>query len=78
MTEKQLLNLKNEINEAKTKVSELTGEKQALLRQLKEEYGCKTIDEAQKKLKSLQKEIEKLEESIEQGIEELETKYDFE
>ena len=78
MTEKQLLNLKEEINEAKTKVSELTGEKQALLRQLKEQYACKTIEEAQKKVKSIQKEIEQLEKNIEQGIEELETKYNFE
>ena len=78
MDEQRLLELKQEIDEAKTKVSELTGQKNALMKQLKEEYGCKTIQDADNKVDDLEKQIDDLNSQIEQGIEELETKYDFE
>ncbi len=76
MTEKELLDLKEEVEEAKTKVSELTGQKQALIKQLKEDWKCATVEEAEKKLKSMKIDIEKLEEQIEEGTKELEEKYE--
>ena len=75
MDEKQLLELKKKVDAAKSKVSELNGHQQALLKQLKDDWGCKTIDEAEKKLKSMKDEIGQLEQSIREGVKDLEEKY---
>jgi len=50
MNERELLQLKKEIDEAKQKTSELKGERQALMKQLKEEWNCETIEQAQSKI----------------------------
>ena len=78
MNQDKLLALKTEIEEAKTNVAQLTGQKNTLMAQLKKDWGCKNLVDAKKKLKDLQKQIDDLNSQIEQGIEELETKYDFE
>jgi len=75
MKEADLLKLKQEIDQAKSSVSELKGQQTALLKQLKEEWGCSSIEEAEKKIKKMQKEIETLDASIETGLEELEEQY---
>ena len=75
MTEQQLLDLKDQVEEAKTKVSELTGQKQALMNQLKTDWNCKTIEEANTKLKGIENSISVLEKKIERGVKELEEKY---
>jgi hypothetical protein len=74
LDEDALLNLKAEIEAAKTTVSELTGQKNALMTQLKETYGCKTIDEAEKKLEKMDKNIKSIEKQIEEGTKALELK----
>jgi len=76
LDEQDLLDLKSEIDDAKEKVSELKGQKTVLLNQLKTDYGCKTIEEAEKKLRTMKKEIESLDEQIEDGLKELEEKYE--
>jgi len=76
LNETQLLKLKKQVEEAKTEVSELRGHQSALTKQLKEEWGCKDIAEAEKKLKAMQKEIEQIDASIAEGIKELEENYD--
>jgi len=43
MDEQDLFRLKEDVEEAKQKVSELKGERQALMKQLKEEWSCDTI-----------------------------------
>ncbi len=78
MTERELLELKKKVDEAKSTVSELTGHKQALMKQLKDDWNCKSAEEAQKKLKSMNKEIEDIESQIEEGVKELEEKYNIE
>lgn len=76
MNEKQLFKLKEEIDTAKTEVSELKGHLSALMTQLKTDWKCNTVEEAEKKIKSLKKDIDKLDEQIQTGITELEEKYD--
>ncbi len=75
--EKKLLELKREIEEAKSKLSELKGRKEYLLQELYEKWGCKSLDEAQSKIEELEAEIESLEKVIENEIEELENEYNF-
>jgi len=77
MTEQQLLNLKKEIEGAKVQLNQLEGQEKALMNQLQKDWGCKTIAEAEKKLKAIQKEIDTLNEKINCGINELEEKYDI-
>jgi peptidoglycan hydrolase CwlO-like protein len=74
-TERELLNLKEEIAAAKNKVAELKGQQNALLRQLKEEWGCTTIEQAKRKLTQMEKDITKLDEEIKKGMDELNEKY---
>ena len=75
MTEKDLLRLKKDIDEAKNTLAELNGQKGTLTKQLKENWDCSTIEEAEKVLKKMQIEIEKIQEDIDSGISELEEIY---
>ena len=75
MNELQLMQLKKDVDAAKTKTTELTGQKNALMKQLKDDWKCSDLDSAQKKLTKMDEELETLEGQIEKGIEELQTKY---
>jgi len=77
MTKQELLDLKDDVAEAKSKVSELTGQKTALMSQLKTDWDCKTIKEAEDKLQEMEDSISKLEKKIETGVSELENKYEL-
>jgi predicted CopG family antitoxin len=74
MDKKDLLRLKDEIDEARTTVAELTGKKKSLLLQLKETYNCNTLEEAEKKVLEMTKQIEKMDLQIQNGLDELEEK----
>jgi hypothetical protein len=74
MTEEKLLELKNSIDRAKITVSELTGQQKSLLSQL-EEWGCKTIEQAEVKLKTMEEEISNFNNKIAIGTAEIEKKY---
>jgi predicted nuclease with TOPRIM domain len=73
--EQHLLNLKEEIAEAKNKVAELKGQQIALMKQLKDEWGCSTLEEAKAKVKQMEDELSDLDEEIQKGIDELNEKY---
>ena len=74
MNENDLLKLKSDIDKAKVAVSELTGQRNALMKQL-EEFGCKTIEQADSKLKEIESEVSVFNNKITQGVKELEEKY---
>jgi hypothetical protein len=76
MTEQQLLDLKKKVDRAKTTVSELEGQRKAQMKQLSDDWGCKTVEAAEKKVESMSNDIETLDKQIKKGIEELETKYE--
>lgn len=67
MTRQELLNLKANIEEAKIKASELTGRKTQLLKQLKNDWNCADIDQAEDKLQQLEQQIEKLNKQFNEG-----------
>lgn len=75
MTEHDLLQLKEEIDEAKELQSKLEGQREALLQQLKEEYGCSTIKQAEKLLTKMEKDIETMSDEIQDGLDLLEKEY---
>jgi chromosome segregation ATPase len=75
MKEQELFELKGEIDEAKQKVSELTGQKNALMTQLKEDWGCDTIEEAEERLATMDKNITIITKKIEKASQELEAKF---
>lgn len=75
MTEHELLQLKEEIDEAKELQSKLEGQREALLQQLKEEYGCSTIKQAEKLLTKMEKDIETMSDEIQDGLDLLEKEY---
>ena len=77
LTEQDLLDLKKKIDRAKTEVSELTGQRNALMKQLREEYNCKSLEEADKELQRMEREVTKLESQIETGMKDLQEKYEW-
>ena len=77
MDERKLLELKKEIERAKGKLSELKGQKEYLLKELKEKWGCDSIEVAKEKVQELISSIETLETEIEKEIEELQNEYDI-
>lgn len=77
-SEQKLLKLKEEITSAKTTLSKAEGKKDVLMSQLKSQFGCSTLEEAEKKSKQMEKSIEKLTTSIEEGLLDIEQKFDIE
>ena len=73
-TEQELLNLKRDIDTAKGEVSELKGREKRLMEQLADDWTCKTVKEAEKKITTMEGEITQLDHKIRQGVEELEEK----
>jgi len=77
LDEQDLLDLKKEITDKKTKASELKGELKTLTDLLKNSYNSKTKEEAIKKLKELGKQIESFEKRIKKQTAELIEKYNL-
>jgi hypothetical protein len=76
-TEAQLLDLKKEVETAKTKTAELTGQQKAIDKQFKDEWQCNSIDAAKKKLAGMDNDIATYDKKIKDGVELLEEKYNI-
>lgn len=72
LSKQQLLDLQEEVQTAKTNASELKGQQTATLTQLKADFECKTIEEAEEKLATMDATILTLSKKIEKGSTELE------
>lgn len=75
MTKRQLLELKEKIDVAKSEVATLKGRQDYLMQQLQEQWDCKTVKMAEKKVEELQANIDNIDIQIEKGIDELKSKY---
>ena len=73
--EQRLMELKTEIDKCQQEVSKLEGQKDLLNKQLKEDWKCDTIEEAQEMITKLNKQVDTLSNEIDTGIEEIESKY---
>lgn len=72
----KLVKLKKEIDQAKLDKANAEGALDQCLTRLKEEFGCKTIEAAQKKLNGMKERQEELAEEIEEALKELEEEFD--
>ncbi len=77
MDEHTLLDLKKDIDEAKTKVSELKGTLKHLMTELKTQWKCSTVKEAKTMLTQLETERDKTQQRIDSGLKELGAKYEM-
>lgn len=75
MEKEDVLDLKNQIDDAKSKNSELRGQLKQILQTLKKEHGCTSIEDAEEKLKTIEQSIAIQEKKIKRGVRELQEKY---
>ena len=75
-TKDELLQIKEDIDDAKTRQSELEGKQQLLMEELQEEWGCKTLEEANKKIEEMGSDFDNISVKIRKGIKKLEDTYD--
>ena len=72
LTKEELFDLKDQVAEAKTKASELTGQVQLLEKQFEADWGVKTVEEGKGKLSIIEKQILRVDKAIEKGADEIE------
>ena len=72
LSKQQLLDLQEEISDAKSATSELKGQQTAILSQFKNEHDCNTIEEAEEKIESMDKNISIIDKKIKRTSVELE------
>ena len=72
LTKQELLDLQEEVSDAKTATSELKGQQTAVLKQFKDEHDCNTVEEAEEKVETMDKNITILDKKIKRFSEELE------
>jgi hypothetical protein len=66
-TEQQLLDLKKEVEAAKTQSSELTGQQKSLMKQLKDEWACASTEAGDKKITQLLTKLKEIDRQIEEN-----------
>ena len=69
---KVLENFLSKLEKLKNEQLEAEAEQKVLMRQLQEEFDCKSVKEAEKYMKELDKELEELEEKADKEFEKLE------
>jgi len=72
-----LLNMKKTIEQSKTALARLEGELSGKLKQLKTDFNCSNLAEAERKLDKIDKAIDKDEKQLKQAISELQEEYDW-
>lgn len=75
MTERELLEFKEEIEEVKNEISKLEGRKSTLLEQLKKDWKCDSLKDAKTLLARKKKRQDVLKKRIEELETEIENKY---
>jgi len=74
----KLLKMKTKIDEAKNELSKLEGKQEQLIDSLNKDFDCKTIEDAEQKLRKTEIELDKKEKELNNGLLELEKKYNWE
>lgn len=76
LTEKQLLGLKEKIENVKSQIQSAEGKKEYLLQELAD-LGCSSVKEAEEKIVDLQENIDELSDKIQKIVEQIEDNYDI-
>ena len=74
-TEKDLLALKKKINDGKSKIAEIKGKQDYLLKALMEQWGCKNVEEAEKYLVKIQSNLDSVSSKLDAILEEIAITY---
>lgn len=72
---KQFAELKSKVEQAQQRMDRAQGSLDQLMKQLKEDFDCKTIEEATAKLKKLKKEESSIEEEFTEAMEKFNEKW---
>lgn len=73
----KLLRMKEKIDKAKADVSRLEGSRDQLYKTLRKDFECKTLKDAEKKVKKIGKELDQKETALAEGVAGLENDYDW-
>ena len=76
MTPEELLELKEKIDTSKTNVAELEGRKKQLNEDLKKNWKCDTLEQAEKKVDDMQEDIDEKNKTINEKTTALEEQLD--
>ena len=74
--EEDYARIKKKVDRAKQEEAELKGEQKALLKQLKDEFGCTTLKAAQKEVKKLEAVAQERKEEYEQALKAFNAKWE--
>jgi predicted transcriptional regulator len=77
-TANELLDIKDQIEKADKRKSELQGQIKELLSRLKKDHGCSSGKEGDKKLEKMQLDLEKMQDKLDKGTADLQEKMDVE
>lgn len=77
MNKKQLLELKEKIEEAEREDSRLEGRLSELFVQMKEKFGCESLEELENFIKETKKKKEEQEEEFDQAVKLIEDNYEI-
>ncbi len=75
MTEKDLVQLRDKIDQAKQELASLEGQEKMILKSLQQEFDCNNVKEAKELHEERVKELEKLEDEITEDLNQLELDY---
>ncbi len=77
MSTERLLEIKNQIDNAKSKQSEVKGQIKSTNDQMEQRFKVKTLSAAEKELDKIGKELDEKESELKEGQEKLEGAYDW-
>jgi len=72
---KEYVQLKKRVDQAKQKADKAVGALEQIMKQLKKNFGCNSLQEAEKKSKSLQKQAITSKKEFDEALEEFEEKW---
>jgi len=68
----RLLRMKEELEQKKSQRSELQGELNSVMKQLQEEFGVGTLEQAEERLEKEKQELQEMETAVQEQVEEIE------
>lgn len=77
ISSEKLIKMKEMIDQAKTKSAELGGQLKSQMKTLQDEFGFKSLKDAEDGLKKMDKDLVKMETELDKGVAKLEKDYEW-